>query len=82
VAPAPDAPEGKSEAESESAWLLYWHAQPDSTLFLIAAVGGCTIAFPLLDIFPEGFGLLRQIAVGAFIGLGFGMLPIAHRIRD
>ncbi len=74
--------EAKSETESEGAWLRYWRAQPGSALFLIAAIGGCTIAFPLRGVFPEGFGLLRQIAAGAFIGLGFGMLPNAHRIWD
>lgn len=76
------APEAKPETESEGAWLRYWRAQPGSALFLIAAIGGCTIAFPLLDVLPEGFGLLRQIAAVAFIGLGFGMLPITHRIGD
>jgi hypothetical protein len=66
----------------ENPWLRYWRAQPGSALFLIAATIGCAIVLPMTGLFPEGFGALRAAAAGGFIGFGFGMLPIAHRIWD
>ena len=70
------------EAEPESELRRYWRAQPGSAVLLLVATFGCAFAAPFLDLFPDGFGIVRQVLAGAFIGFGFGMLPIAHRIWD
>lgn len=68
--------------EPEGALLRYWRAQPGSAVLLLVATFGCAFAAPFLDIFPDGFGIVRRVFAGALIGWGFGMLPIAHRLWD
>ncbi|MCA9511892.1 MAG: hypothetical protein KC560_14370 [Myxococcales bacterium] len=68
--------------DRENPWLRYWRAQPGSAVFLIVATIACGAAAPFTGLFPESFGLVRQILAGAFIGFCFAMLPIAHRIWD
>ena len=66
----------------ENPWLRYWHAQPGSAVLLIVATIGCAVAAPFTGLFPESFGVVREVLAGAFIGFCFAMLPIAHRIWD
>ncbi|MEE3329484.1 MAG: hypothetical protein VX246_01340 [Myxococcota bacterium] len=51
-------------------------------MFFIAVMIECAILLPMSGLFPDDFGALRRIAAGGFIGFGFGMLPLAHRIWD